>query len=81
MLYLKIRDRENVFFQGEIKSLSSTNAKGKFDVLQGHANFITLVRETLIVRPKEGEERVFDVKNGVMRVLQGRIEIFLGMGS
>lgn len=78
-LTLMVRNREAVVFEGEVQSISSKNKKGKFDILHNHGNFITLVNATLVVRPKGGgafEE--IEVTNGVMRVVENKVEVFVG---
>ncbi len=59
------------------KALTSKNKKGIFDVLPLHANFISLVEEKLIVHKENGETQDILVRNGVLRVRENKIEIYL----
>ncbi len=68
-------------FSGEISSLSSYNEKGRFDVLERHANFISLISKSLMFRIKDGEEKEIKIDNGVMRVLGNRVEVYVGVGG
>lgn len=80
-LNLFVRDREKIIFDGTIRALSSLNRKGKFDVLPRHANFISLVEQTLIVHLPNGQTQELQVKNGVLKVAQNRIEVYVGIKS
>ena len=78
-LTLFVRNRDEVVFEGEVKSITSGNKKGKFDILPKHANFISLVNETLIARRLGGGEETITVDQGVLRVKENRIEVYLGI--
>lgn len=78
ILHLKVRDRQGIILETDVKYLSSFNEKGRFDVLPNHANFISLVDKKILYTPQdEKEEKMMEVKNGVMRVHENKIEIFL----
>lgn len=78
-LYLMVRNREQVLFSGEVVSVSSHNDKGKFDVLKRHANFISLISKSLLIRLKDGKEKEIKIDNGVMKVLGNKVEVYLGI--
>ena len=42
---LFMRSRNKVFYDGSITTLTSVNETGEFDVLETHANFITMVKD------------------------------------
>lgn len=70
-----------MLYQGQIKSLSSVNKKGKFDVLDKHANFITLIDDTLIIRETGGEEKQLRVESAILKVTRNTINIYAGVGQ
>lgn len=78
-LHLKIQNREEVIYEADVLSVSSVNDKGKFDVLPEHANFISLIQTEIAVRDGEGKERKFPIEQGVLRVFQNQVKIFLGI--
>ncbi|MEK7526187.1 MAG: hypothetical protein AAB546_01765 [Patescibacteria group bacterium] len=78
-LQLTVRDRTTTLFNGEIKNLSSVNEKGKFDILGEHANFISIVKEKLIVRLLDGKQQEIPIDQGVLKVRENKIVIFLGI--
>lgn len=81
LLSLTVRSRERLVYQGQIKSLSSVNKKGKFDILGKHANFITLVDDTLIIRETSGEEKQLRVESAILKVVKNTINIYAGVGQ
>jgi len=81
-LELLVRSREGVIFADVVDSVTSRNSKGVFDILPGHANFITLLNDILIIRPKgskrDAQHRI-KVSNGILRNLNNRIEVYIGV--
>ncbi len=78
---LKIQSRDGILFQGEITSLTAKNSHGTFDILKNHANFISLVGETLIIRDKEKIEREMRVENAILKAKENNVEIYVGVRS
>lgn len=78
-LFLKIHNREGILYQGNAVSISSTNDKGKFDILIGHNNFITLVNEKLELVLESGEKKDIPIGPGVLRVEKDVVDVYLGM--
>ena len=76
-----IRNRDGILFEGPCQSLSSYNDIGKFDVLGEHANFITLVSNEIDLVTSAGEERKIKVDNGVCKVRENKVAIFLGINK
>ena len=78
-LFLTIRNREQLIYKGEVKSLTSFNDKGTFDILPSHANFISLINDKVIIREIGGGKKEIKIDNAVMRVLGSQVNIFLGI--
>ena len=78
-LSVVIRDRNNLLFQGHADSVSSFNAKGPFDVLPQHANFISIIQKAVILHLKGKPDKRIDVQSGVLKVRDNNIEIYLGI--
>lgn len=76
---LVVRTRQKVLFQGEVTAISSTNTRGNFDVLPGHANFITLIKKTITFSPANGEKQQIDIDNGVLRIFNNAASIYIGV--
>lgn len=79
ILKVVIRGREGLVFQGECSSASSFNRIGKFDILGKHANFITLIEKEIALKTVEGDERNIAVDNGLCKVTQNQVNIYLGV--
>lgn len=76
---LTVRNREAILYQGAVELISSVNAKGKFDILPLHANFISLVGEVLTIREKGGNVKEIPVDNGIVKARENKVEIYLGI--
>lgn len=81
LLNLIIRSREDIIYEGQIRNLSSVNKIGKFDVLGLHANFITLIDDTLLIREAGGGEKQVRVESGILKVTRNMIYIYAGVGQ
>lgn len=79
LLKLYIRNRDEVIYSGEVSSITSVNDKGRFDVLPQHANFISLIRDYVIIRETDGKKREIKLDNAIIRVEKDEVEIFLGI--
>lgn len=72
--------REKTLFNGEAYAITSINEKGRFDILPHHANFITLIKQFVIIYTSEGEKKEFPLDNGVLEVSGNMVSIYLGVG-
>lgn len=83
-LKVLLRNREEVLYEGPARSVSSLNVLGPFDVLPGHINFVSLLKDGVIVRPRGGggEERHFEIDGpAVLLVSRNQVSIFLGIAK
>lgn len=78
-LNLKIRTRDDVIFDSQVDSVSSINEAGKFDVLRRHANFISLIRDQLIIRDLQGHSKNMKINQGIMKVEDDGVFVYLGV--
>lgn len=79
LISVTIRDRQGVQFEGQVRAISGVNSKGPFDVLPIHTNFITILRKKLTLHKIDGTKQEIAADSGVMRVLQDKIEVYLGV--
>jgi len=77
LLSVLIHSRNKTYYDGFAQSVTSYNAKGIFDVLPEHANFISLIYKKIVVIDDQGSERGFDIDNGVLKVYQDKVDIYL----
>ena len=59
--------------------MTSVNDKGEFDVLEKHINFVTLIKEKIIIHTTDGRVEEMKIKEGVLRVHKDEVSIFLGL--
>ncbi|MEA3355703.1 MAG: hypothetical protein U9Q63_04455 [Patescibacteria group bacterium] len=78
-LDIVLRERKRVLFKGAAKSLSSVNNLGKFDILYNHANFVTTVKEMIILTHNRGYERKFKIGSGILSAEENKVEVFVGV--
>ncbi|MBI2620959.1 hypothetical protein HYW61_01905 [candidate division WWE3 bacterium] len=76
-LEINIRNRDKVYYEERAVFLSSKNKAGPFDILPQHANFITLLSGPIRVKRETGEEVIVDASEGVLRVAEGRVDVYL----
>ena len=77
LISVEVRTRDGVIFEGECRSVTSYNVVGRFDILPLHANFISLIQQEVILVTAEGETRQIGVDNGLCRVKENKVKIFL----
>lgn len=80
-LELVIKNRERALFEGRVKSVSSFNEKGRFDVLPQHANFISLIEKEIIYVDIAGRSNSMTIRNGIIQVHNNIVNIFLGISG
>jgi len=78
-IHVKIRDLAHTVFDGEVMAISSTNEKGAFDILSSHANFITLIKDRIILTNFDGTKQQINLNTGVLRNTDNSVEVFLGV--
>ena len=74
-----VLSRGGILYKGAVKSITSINEQGRFDVLPHHANFISLIKDTLIIRELDGRVKELKVGNGILRVTEKAVEVYLGV--
>lgn len=74
-----IRDRDALLFEDKVDAISSFNDKGPFDVLPRHANFISLIKKSVVIHLSGKQEKKIEIQSGVLKVKDNNIEIYLGI--
>lgn len=79
LFHLKIQERAGIIYEGDVTSITSLNEEGEFDILPDHANFISLIKNKVVVREvsKDPKDIIFD--NALMRVFNNIVEIYIGV--
>ena len=80
-LTVVVRNKEKVLYSGQAGAITSVNDKGVFDVLPQHENFITLIKEKVIIRKTLKENKEIQIENGIVRVYKDKVYIYVNFKS
>jgi hypothetical protein len=78
-IHVLVRDRTHILYDGIATGLSSKNSKGVFDILLNHANFISLVNETLNIHIANGPDVQIPMNNALVKVKENIVEVYVGV--
>ena len=75
-LFVSINSPEKIVWEGEAQSFSSENSRGVFDILPGHANFVTIVeKKPVIVRRADGNKE-FEFATAIIYVKANNVTVY-----
>ena len=80
-LTVVVRNREKVLYSGQAQAVTSINEKGTFDVLPRHENFITLIKDKVIIHPTLRENKEIQIENGIVRVYKDKVYVYVNFKS
>lgn len=76
-LNVLINSRDEKVFDGTAQSVTSYNEVGEFDILDSHANFITLVGRYVILDKGSSHELKTEIKSGVLKCDKNNVEVYI----
>ena len=79
LINVKVRDTENVLYEGEIDRISSFNEVGPFDIYPMHANFISIINTKVTLYNKKNVVKELTFEQAVMKVKKDAAHIYLGV--
>lgn len=79
LFYVKVTSPEGLIFGGNVKAITSVNNQGIFDILSQHTNFITLIKEKLILHKEDGKEEGYKLDKGIIKCANNIVDIYLGI--
>lgn len=79
LILLKIQTKQGVSFNDKVRAITSFNEKGVFDVLPQHENFISVIKDKIIIHTTDGKDKEMKIDNGVLKVHENEAHIFLGL--
>lgn len=77
-IHVIIKNKESIIYDGQVTAVSSFNDVGLFDVLPLHENFISLVKDKIIIHDSSGQKE-FKINNGLLKVKDDKVDIYLGL--
>ena len=78
-LYLSIKSVNKTLFDSEVQTVTSVNERGVFDILPLHTNFITLIKDYVLIDKNLPTETRFNIDRGVLYVLSNRVYVYRGI--
>lgn len=75
---LIVKNREKTIYEGEVDTVTSYNKVGIFNVLQDHANFISIVQKKILLQKRGSTEEIV-VENGLMKVKNNEVKVYVGV--
>ncbi|MGE5042203.1 MAG: hypothetical protein ACM3IJ_04855 [Candidatus Levyibacteriota bacterium] len=78
---VKVRNTENILFEGEVERISSFNEVGPFDIYHTHANFISIINKQLDLYHDHKKVKTLQFEQAVLKVKKDAVHIFLGIES
>src|SRR6266702_4456937 len=79
VLNVRIRDTENILFEGQADRVNSYNEMGPFDVYPMHANFISIIKNKLTIYLKKEKIKELSFELAIMKVKKDIVHIYLGI--
>ena len=79
LLKVTIKNKDSETVEEEIKAVSSFNERGPFDILPLHENFISVVKDKIILHKKDGSAKEIVIERGVLKISQNNVSIYLGI--
>jgi len=79
LLTVSVKGPKSEKFKGLALSVTSLNKEGKFDVLPYHMNFISLIREYVIIKTQDKKQITFPIETGVIKVFGDKVNILIGV--
>jgi len=79
LLDLVIKSKQGIVYSDKVEALSSKNDKGIFDILPEHQNFISVIKENIVIHKKINQNQEMKIENGILRVYKNKVNIYIGI--
>lgn len=77
VIYAVVRNKDAVLYQGNVEAITSYNDKGTFDILSQHINFISLIKDRLVLREKLDQTKEIPMSRGIVKVFSNKVFIYI----
>jgi F0F1-type ATP synthase epsilon subunit len=78
-LTVVIKEKSGTTIETDIVAVTSFNENGKFDILGLHENFITIIKDIVVLHKKDGTQKEMKITRGVIKNNQNAVSIYLGI--
>jgi len=69
--------KKQLVFSGYARSFSSSDEKGRYDILPGHENFVTVARGSAVIFDESGKRLEFTLGSAVVEVSENIVKVFV----
>ena len=69
--------KKNYAFRGKVKSFSSQNSEGPFDILPEHENFVTVANDKITMVDLEGKKIEMPIGKAVLEASNNLVKVFI----
>ena len=76
--HVNIKTKQGLVYDGDITALSSFNDLGLFDILPEHENFISIIKNKIILYKNKSQKEI-KIETGVLKVKDNYVNIYLGL--
>lgn len=76
-LTVVIRNKDKLLYQGNPFAVTFVNDRGNFDVLPGHENFISLIKEKVTIHQTKKENQEIQIDNGIARIHKDKVYVYV----
>ena len=76
-----VRNREKILYNGQPFAVTSINEKGIFDILPQHENFISTIKDKIVIHQTPKENQEIQIQNGIVRVYKDKVYIYINFES
>lgn len=77
ILNVIIRNKDKILYNGQAQAVTAINDRGPFDILAQHENFISLIKDKVIIHTGAKEKQEIQIENGILRVYKDKVYIYL----
>lgn len=79
VLETKVASPEGVLFEGATVAVSGQNHSGPFAILPGHANFVSIIHDKIVLHTSKSEAQEITIKNGVLACRNNKVDVYVGI--
>ncbi len=76
-LHVKVLSPTQTLYSGMATVISANNEVGPFDILEGHANFFSLLSEGQVVVNNGFQNFTFPITKGIIKVTNNTVTLFV----
>ena len=77
-LTLNVRSATKTEYKGLAHTITSINETGVFDILPTHANFISIIKNYIVIDKGLPSQKEIKLETGVLTVSRNKEDVYLG---